>query len=174
MYLRKTCVPYRIPDKSHMGPIQNPFSFPMWILHVYPIWGLYSSPHGSHMGHTHTHIYIYIGKIQGDGGKFLDHFKSYFGSQTLSQSLNEIRIYWLQAKSTTKDDLFLYYFLSVQFGACCPLTFYLVFQQQRECFLHADFCKTIVLTTQHWQIAIFSVHFWWFLIATACLTRPLT
>ena len=34
MYLRKTWVPYWIPDKSHMGPILNPFSFPMWIPHV--------------------------------------------------------------------------------------------------------------------------------------------
>ena len=24
-----------------MGPIQNPFSFPMWIPHGYPMWGLY-------------------------------------------------------------------------------------------------------------------------------------
>ena len=33
------------------------------------------------------------GKIQGDGRKFLDRFKSYFGSQISSQSLNEINIY---------------------------------------------------------------------------------
>ena len=32
-------------------------------------------------------------EIQGDGRKFLDRFKSYFGSQILSQSLNEIHIY---------------------------------------------------------------------------------
>ena len=36
-----------------------------------------------------------IGKIQGDGRKFLDRFKSYFGSQISSQSLNEIHIYRL-------------------------------------------------------------------------------
>ena len=30
------------------------------------------------------------GKIQGDGRKFLDRFKSYFGSQISSQSLNEV------------------------------------------------------------------------------------
>jgi len=72
---------------------------------------------------------VFMGKIQGDGQKFLDRFKSYFGSQILSQSLNEIHIYWLQAKSATKDDfLFRYFwlFLSVRFGACCPLTFDLV------------------------------------------------
>ena len=34
-----------------------------------------------------------LGKVQGDSRKFLDHFKSYFGSQISSQSLNEIRIY---------------------------------------------------------------------------------
>ena len=56
MYLRKTWVPYWIPDKSHMGPILflNPFSLPMWIPHVYPICGLYSSPHRSHMGPMYT------------------------------------------------------------------------------------------------------------------------
>ena len=74
------------------------------------------------------------GKIQGDGRKFLDRFKSYFGSQILSQSLNEIHIYWLQAKFATKDELFFFspryfwLFLSVRFGACCLLTFDLVFQ----------------------------------------------
>ena len=33
------------------------------------------------------------GKIQGDGRKFLDRFKSYFGSQISSQSLNEVDPY---------------------------------------------------------------------------------
>ena len=33
-----------------------------------------------------------VGKIQGDGRKFLDCFKSYFGSQISSQSLNEVHI----------------------------------------------------------------------------------
>ena len=42
------------------------------------------------------------GKIQGDGRKFLDRFKSYFGSQISSQSLNEVNIYQLQPKSATK------------------------------------------------------------------------
>ena len=36
------------------------------------------------------------GKIQGDGRKFLDRFKSYSGSQISSQSLNEVHIYQLQ------------------------------------------------------------------------------
>ena len=52
------------------------------------------------------------GKIQGDGRKFLDRFKSYFESQISSQSLNEIRIYRLQQKSATKVDLF-HIFLSL-------------------------------------------------------------
>ena len=51
------------------------------------------------------------GKIQGDGRKFLDRFKSYFGSQISSQSLNEVHIYRLQPKSATKGDLFIYLFI---------------------------------------------------------------
>ena len=52
------------------------------------------------------------GKIQGDGRKFLERFKSHFGSQILSQSLNEVHIYRLQPKSATKGD-FLLTFLSL-------------------------------------------------------------
>ena len=54
-----------------------------------------------------------MGKIQGDGRKFLDRFKSYFGSQisSHSQSLNEVRIYRLQPKSATKGDLKKYIFV---------------------------------------------------------------
>ena len=39
-----------------------------------------------------------IGKIQGDGRKFLDLLKRYFGSQISSHSLNEIHIYRLKPK----------------------------------------------------------------------------
>ena len=46
------------------------------------------------------------GKIQGDGRKFLDRFKSYFGSQISSQSFNEVHIYRVQPKSATKSDFF--------------------------------------------------------------------
>ena len=53
-----------------------------------------------------------LGKIQGDGWKFLDRFKSYFGSQLSSQSLNEVHIYRLQPKSETKGDFF-HIFLSL-------------------------------------------------------------
>ena len=53
-----------------------------------------------------------FGKIQGDGRKFLDRFKSYFGSQISSQSLNEIHIYPLQPKSATKG-YFFHIFLSL-------------------------------------------------------------
>ena len=52
-----------------------------------------------------------IGKIQGDGRKFLDRFKSYFGSQISSQSLNEIHICRLQPKSATKGEFFSYIFV---------------------------------------------------------------
>ena len=53
-----------------------------------------------------------LGKIQGDGRKFLDRFKSYFGSRISSQSLNEVHIYRLQQNSAAKDDLF-HIFLSL-------------------------------------------------------------
>ena len=69
-------------------------------------------------------------EIQRDGRKFLDRFKSYFGSQISSQSLNEIHICRLQRKSATKGAFFIYFclWLSVRVGACCPLTFDLVSQ----------------------------------------------
>ena len=54
-----------------------------------------------------------VGKIQGDCRKFLDRFKSYFGSQISSQSLDEVHIYRLQPKSATKVDFFLHIFLSL-------------------------------------------------------------
>ena len=41
-----------------------------------------------------------LGKIQGDGRKFLD--VSYFGSQISSQSLNEVHIYQLHFSFTVK------------------------------------------------------------------------
>ena len=50
------------------------------------------------------------GKIQVDGRKFLDRFKSYFGSQISSQPLNEIHIYRLQPKAATKGEGFFIYF----------------------------------------------------------------
>ena len=52
------------------------------------------------------------GKIQGNGRKFLDRFKSSFGSRISSQSLNEIHIYRLHPKSATRDDFF-HIFLSL-------------------------------------------------------------
>ena len=58
-------------------------------------------------------IIIIIGKIQGDGRKFLDRFKSYFGSQISSQSLNEIHICRLQLKSATKGEFFSYIFVLI-------------------------------------------------------------
>ena len=55
-------------------------------------------------------IITHQGKIQGDGRKFLDRFKIYFGSQ-ISQSLNEVHIYRLQPKSATKGEFFSYIFV---------------------------------------------------------------
>ena len=49
---------------------------------------------------------LFLGKIQGDGRKFLDRFKSYFGSQISSQSLNEVHIYRLQPKSVKQKVIF--------------------------------------------------------------------
>ena len=63
-----------------------------------------------------------------------------------------------QPKSATKDgekNHIFFLSLSVRVGAWCPLTFDLVSHQQRERFLCADLGKTIVLTTQSSQIAIF-------------------
>ena len=54
-----------------------------------------------------------MGKIQGDGRKFLDRFRSYFGSQISSQSLIEVYIYQLQPKSATKGEFFFHIFLSL-------------------------------------------------------------
>ena len=51
-------------------------------------------------------VETFLVKIQGDGRKFLDRFKSYLGSKISSQSLNEIHIYRLQPKSARKDDFF--------------------------------------------------------------------
>ena len=101
-----------------------------------------------------------FGKIQGDGRKFLQRFKSYLGSK-ISQSLNEIHIYRLQPKSANVSFFHFHFcfccccclWLSVWVGACCPLTFDLVSQKQRERFLSADFGKTIVLTTRRSQFA---------------------
>ena len=58
------------------------------------------------------------GKIQGDGRKFLDRFKSYSGSQISSQSLNEVHIYRLQPQSATKGDFF-HIFLSLIISSRC-------------------------------------------------------
>ena len=115
-----------------------------------------------------------LGKIQGDGWKFLDRLKRSFGSKISSQSLNEIHIYWLQPKSATKCDFFHIFLSLIVSSSRHMLTFDLDSQKQHEWFLSAYFGKTIVLTTQRSQIAIFSLHFPWFLIAIACLMRPLT
>ena len=59
---------------------------------------------------TNNIINNYYGKIQADGRKFLDRFKSYFRSQNIksSQSLNEVHICRLQPKSATKGDFFFF------------------------------------------------------------------
>ena len=58
-------------------------------------------------------IITLLGQIQGDSRKFLDRFKSYFGSQISSQSLNEVHIYRLQPKSSLKKGDFFHIFLSL-------------------------------------------------------------
>ena len=55
---------------------------------------------------------MHLGKILGDGRKFLDRFESYFRLQ-ISQPLNEVHIYRLQPKSATKGELFPHIFLSL-------------------------------------------------------------
>ena len=61
------------------------------------------------------------------GNSSVERFKSYFGSQISSQSLNEIHIYRLQPKSATKGELhgflIVFVFEFSRVGACCrPLT----------------------------------------------------
>ena len=51
-------------------------------------------------------VVIELGKIQGNGRKFLDRFKSYFGSQISLQSSNEVPSYRLQPKSATKGEFY--------------------------------------------------------------------
>ena len=65
--------------------------------------------------------------IQGDGRKFLDRFKSYFGSRISPQSLNEVRIYRLQPKSGTKGDLFIVFCFSLP-----HMFLFLIFSNQRH------------------------------------------
>ena len=60
--------------------------------------GLVHANEKMEISHTHTQTPEegsrprFGGKIQGDGRKFLELFKSYFGSQISSQSLNEVHI----------------------------------------------------------------------------------
>ena len=49
-------------------------------------------------------------KIHGDGRKYLDHFKSYFGSQISSQSLNEVHIYRFYSQNLQQKVSFIIYF----------------------------------------------------------------
>ena len=97
---------------------------------------------------VHSFQIPYSGKIQGDGRKFLDHFKSYFGSQISLQSLNEIHICQLQPKSATKGVFSHIYLSLIVSSSWCMLPFDvdLVFQYQCKRFLCADFGKTIVLS----------------------------
>ena len=56
-------------------------------------------------------------KIQGDGRKFLDRFKSYFGLQISSQSLNEVCIYQLQPEIRNKRCFFIYFCLCFELAS---------------------------------------------------------
>ena len=110
------------------------------------------------------------GKIQGDGRKFLDRFKSDFGSQISPQSLNEIHICRLQPKSATKGEFFSICLSLIVSSSRLMLPFdvWPSFPVTMWTLPYADFGKTIVLTTERSQIAIISVHFPRFLIAVAC------
>ena len=115
-----------------------------------------------------------VGKIQGDGRKFLDRFKSYFESQISSQSLNEIRIYRLQQKSATKVDLF-HIFLSLIVSSSrrmLPFDVWPSFPVTTWTLLSVDFGKTIVLTTQRSQISICFRTFFVVFNCRSFLTRP--
>ena len=117
-----------------------------------------------------------LGKIQGDGRKFLDHLKSYFGLQISSQSLNEVHMFRLQPKSATKGEFF-HIFLSLIVSSSrlmLPFDVWPSFPVTTWTLPYADFGKIIVLTSERSQIAIFSVHFSRFIITVACWTRPLT
>ena len=58
-------------------------------------------------------IFFWI-KSKGDGRKFLDRFKSYFGSQISSQLLNEVYIYRITADIRNKRWVFfLFFFFSL-------------------------------------------------------------
>ena len=72
-----------------------------------------------------------VGKIQGDGLKFLDRFKSYFGSQISSQSLNEVHIYQLQPKSAAKGEFFHIFLSLILSSAFHQVTWWLGSYKQR-------------------------------------------
>ena len=72
----------------------NPSKIDVWFYHGYG---------GKHLGSI---IAFYLVKIQGDGWKFPDCFKSYLGSQMPAQSLMRSIFYRFQPKSATKGDFF--------------------------------------------------------------------
>ena len=105
-------------------------------------------------------IWRHSGKIQEDGRKLLDHFKSYFRSQISSQSLNEIHICRLQpkSKSATKGE-FLFLFVSLIVSSSrlmLPFDVWPSFPVTTWTLPYADFGKIIVLLTEHSQIAFHS------------------
>ena len=88
----------------------------LWIIKIYECLQAYLSgwQTNKHIIARHTTQVWIKGKIQGDGRKFLDRFKNYFGSQFISsQSLSEVHIYQkLLPKSAAKGDFF-HIFLSL-------------------------------------------------------------
>ena len=105
--------------------------------------------------HSHYWQRPTVGKIQGDGRKFLDRFKSYFGSQISSQSLNEVHVYLLQPKSATKGEFFFHIVLSLNVTSRLMLPFdvWPSFPVTMWTLRYADFGKTIVFTTERSQTA---------------------
>ena len=61
-----------------------------------------------------------VGKIRGDGRTFLDRFKSYFGSQISSQSLNVVHIRSTDySRNSQQKVIFFHIFLSLIVSSQC-------------------------------------------------------
>ena len=120
----------------------------------------------------------HLGKIQGDGRNFLDHFKSCFGVTNIITIIKWDPYLPITAKIHNKRWVFSIYFClwsSVRVSSSVlPFDVRPSFPVTMWTLPYADFGKTIVLMTERSQIAIFSIHFPQLLIAVACLMRPLT
>ena len=71
---------------------------------------LFGFNHGYDGKHLGLIIVFYLVKIQGDGRKFPDCCKSYFGSQMPTQSLNEVHILPIYRQYLQQKVIFFIYF----------------------------------------------------------------